>query len=264
MAFRTFVYNVLFYVLTFVMMVVGMPVMLLGRHFEMRWVRLWSHVMMALHRAVTGIRHEIRGLENLPSGGAIVAMKHQSTWETIAMVPLLRDPAFILKRELMWIPLFGWYAWAAKMIPSIGARGAALPAMTEKAREAAAEGRQIAIFPEGTRREAGAPPAYKYGVAHLYRDLGVPLVPIALNAGAAWPRRGVHRRGTIVAEVLDPIPAGLDPKGGLPAVQEVIEGAATAAAGIDAAGDDLPPTARPASPNSRPVRAFASRPSSRG
>lgn len=246
MAFRTFVYNLLFYTLTFAMMVVGAPVMLFGRKVEMRWVRLWSHVMMALHRAVTGIGHDIRGLEKLPKGGAIVAMKHQSTWETIAMVPLMEDPAFILKRELMWIPLFGWYAWAAKMIPVDRGKGVhALAAMTEKAREAVAEGRQIAIFPEGTRREAGAPPAYKYGVAHLYRDLGVPMVPVALNAGAAWPRRGVHRKGTIVAEVLDPIPPGLDAKDAFRRLQEAVETACDRLLlESDARGDDLPKSAR--------------------
>lgn len=247
MAFRSLVYNALFYVLTLAMMIVGAPLILFGRRAMMVWVRLWSHVTMTLHRRITGIGHEIRGLEKLPAGGAIVAMKHQSTWETIAMIPKLHDPAFIMKRELMWIPLFGWWAWRARMISVDRGKGAqALAGMTEQAKAAAAEGRQIAIFPEGTRREAGAPPAYKFGVAHLYRDLGVPLVPVALNSGSAWPRHSrTHRRGTIVAEVLDPIPPGLDPKDAFRRLQVAIESAGDRLLlEADGRGDDLPPSAR--------------------
>lgn len=246
MALRSAVYNLIFYVLTLTMMVVFSPVLLFGRHAEMHIVRLWSHVHMALHRRITGIRHEIRGLEKIPAGGCIVAMKHQSTWETMALIPLFPDPAFILKRELMWIPLFGWWAWRAKMIPVNRGKGAAaLAEMTAKAREAVAEGRQIMIFPEGTRREAGAPPAYKFGVAHLYRDLQVPILPVALNSGVCWPRRSrVHRRGTIVAEILDPIPVGLEPREAFVRLQEATEGACDRLL-LESAdrGDDLPPSA---------------------
>ncbi|BBE73130.1 lysophospholipid acyltransferase family protein [Oharaeibacter diazotrophicus] len=245
MVFRTLVYNVVFYVSTLVMMIVGAPTMIPGRRTEMAFVRLWSRIQMALHRAIVGARHEIRGLERMPKTGCIVAMKHQSTWETIAMIPLLEDPAFILKRELMWIPFFGWWAARAKMIPVDRGRGRdALRAMTERAKKAVDEGRQIAIFPEGTRREAGAEPAYKFGVAVLYRDLDVPIVPVALNAGLVWPRRGVHRRGTIVAEVLEPIPAGLDPKTAFLRLQLSIEEACDQLL-LEAAdrGDELSPTA---------------------
>jgi 1-acyl-sn-glycerol-3-phosphate acyltransferase len=140
-----------------------------------------------------------------------VACKHQSLWETFALVPLFEDPTYILKRELTWIPLFGWYVWKADMVP-INRRGGALALveMNARAKKAVDDGRQILIFPEGTRRPAGAPPAYKFGVAHLYASLGVPCVPVALNSGLFWPRRQFTRRpGTIVVEILEPIAPGL-------------------------------------------------------
>ena len=125
---------------------------------------------------------------------------------------LFADPAFILKRELMWIPFFGWYAWKAGMIPvNRGKRSQALADMTACARAELARNRQIVIFPEGTRRAPGAEPSYKYGIVHLYAETGVPCLPLALNSGLFWPRRSFRRYpGTIVVEVLDPIPPGLD------------------------------------------------------
>ena len=246
MAFRSFAYNVAFHVVIVLMMVFLSPVLLFGRPAEMKVVRLWSRISMWLHRTITGIRHEYRGFDRIPTTGCIVAIKHQSTWETIALLPFFHDPAFILKRELIWLPFFGWWAWRAKMIPvDRGKGGAALAAMTEKAREAADEGREILIFPEGTRREAGAEPRYKFGIAHLYKALDVPIVPIAINAGVYWPRHSwVHRKGTIVAEVLDPIPPGLDPRVAFDRLQQSLESACDRLL-IEAAdsGADLPPTA---------------------
>jgi 1-acyl-sn-glycerol-3-phosphate acyltransferase len=150
-------------------------------------------------------------LERIPPGGLIVAAKHQSAWETLALVPLFEDPTFILKRELMWIPLFGWYLAKARCVPIDRRAGSlALTKMNQRAREEAQSGRQILIFPEGTRKAPGARPAYKYGVAHLYENLGVPCLPIALNSGLYWPRRAVIRRpGTVRAEILEPIPPGM-------------------------------------------------------
>jgi 1-acyl-sn-glycerol-3-phosphate acyltransferase len=157
----------------------------------------------------------------------LVASKHQSTWETFALVPLFADPAFILKRELMWLPFFGWYAWKAGMIPvDRGARAQALAAMSARARIELARNRQVVIFPEGTRRPPGAEPRYKFGVAHLYAESGVPCLPIALNSGLFWPRRSIARYpGTIVAECLEPIAPGLDKQAFLAQLQQTIEGA---------------------------------------
>jgi 1-acyl-sn-glycerol-3-phosphate acyltransferase len=140
-----------------------------------------------------------------------VAAKHQSVWETFSLLVLFDDPAFILKRELMWIPLFGWLAAKARQVPVDRRAGSqALVQMNARAREEAERGRQIVIFPEGTRRPPGAPPAYKFGVAHLYSSLGFPCVPVALNSGLYWPRRRMIRRpGTIVVEILPPLPPGM-------------------------------------------------------
>jgi 1-acyl-sn-glycerol-3-phosphate acyltransferase len=123
----------------------------------------------------------------------------------------LPDAAFIMKRELMWIPFFGWYAWKAGMIPIDRSKGSqALADMNACARRELARNRSIIIFPEGTRRPPGAEPRYKYGVARLYSEMGVPCLPIALNSGLFWPRRSMRRYpGTILVEVLDPIPPGL-------------------------------------------------------
>ncbi len=147
----------------------------------------------------------------IPSGPLLVAAKHQSLWETFALITLFRDPAYIMKRELMWIPFFGWYTWKAGMITVNRGRGSqALAAMNASARTELARGRQIIIFPEGTRRAPGAEPRYKYGVAHLYADMNVACLPVALNSGLFWPRRSFRRYpGTIRVEILDPIPPGL-------------------------------------------------------
>ena len=147
------------------------------------------------------------------SGPLIVASKHQSAWETFALLPLFDNPPFILKRELQWIPFFGWLLVKGRMVPvDRGAGSQALVEMTERARIELARGRQLIIFPEGTRRPAGAEPRYKYGVAHLYAAAGVPCLPVALNSGVFWPRRRslMLKPGTVVVEILDPITPGLD------------------------------------------------------
>ncbi|MDN3721173.1 lysophospholipid acyltransferase family protein [Roseibium salinum] len=171
----------------------------------------WSRALQLLMRVLAGIKVEIRGRENLPEGGLIAAMKHQSAWETVALIPLFSSPTFILKRELRWIPIFGWYTAKFRQIPiNRGRRSEALKAMMQAAKEAIAEGRQILIFPEGTRRPAGAEPKYKFGIAHLYKDLGCPVVPIAHNAGLYWPRASWKvYPGTVIVEILPPIEPGL-------------------------------------------------------
>ncbi len=247
MAVRSVLFNILFYALMIVMMVVCLPVIAFGRRASLGAVRTFSRLSMAMHRAVTGIRHEYRGFDRLPPGGSLLAVKHQSTWETMAFVAHVPDPAFVLKRELMQIPLFGWWLRATGMIPIDRSGGiSALHDMARRARAALDEGRQVLIFPEGTRREAGAPPDYKLGTAHLYRDLKAPIVPVALNSGVFWPRRSlVHRKGTIVAEVLPPIPAGLDPREAFRRMRDDIEVACDRLL-VEAAQDgaDLGPLAR--------------------
>ena len=171
----------------------------------------WLRVATWGAKAICGVHARVQGRENLPDGAVVMLSKHQSTWETFAMLAIFEDPAFIMKRELMWIPGFGWYAWKGGMVAiNRSAGSAALVEMTRRAKTAVQEGRQIIIYPEGTRRPPGAAPAYKFGIAHLYSTLGVPCLPVALNSGLFWPRRTFLRRpGTIVVEFLEPLPPGL-------------------------------------------------------
>ena len=209
---RSVVFNILFYANLAVLMIVALPTFLMPRHAILAMAKLWARSSIWLLRVICGTKMEVRGLERLPKGPLIVAAKHQSAFETFALLPLFDDPTFILKRELMWLPLFGWFAAKARMVPVDRSAGAqALNAMTRRAREETLAGRQLLIFPEGTRRPPGAEPRYKYGVAHLYAAIGAPCVPVALNSGLFWPRRSLLRHpGTIVVEFLEPIAPGLD------------------------------------------------------
>jgi len=209
---RSIAFNALFYLNTFVFLIAALPTFFMPYRAIVAVAKSWGRVNLVLLRVVAGIDYEIRGREKIPKGPIIVAAKHQSAWETFALLPLLDNPVFILKRELQWIPIFGWLTIKGRMVPVDRGRGAqALSAMIERARIELSDNRQLIIFPEGTRRPAGAEPRYKVGVAHLYVGEGVPCVPIALNSGLFWPRRSLLRfPGTVVAEILDPIPPGLD------------------------------------------------------
>jgi len=220
-------FNLLFYLNLVVLLVAAIPTLVLPRRAILGMAKLWGHTTLWLLRVVCRIDVEWRGLEKIPPGGIIVAAKHQSIWETFALITLFRDPTFVIKRELLWIPFFGWYAWHGGMIPvDRGAGKAALSGMAVHARKALAEGRQIIIFPEGTRRPAGADPKYKFGVAHLYGEAGVPCVPIALNSGLFWPRRRFLRfPGTVRVEILDPILPGVDRNTAFARLQDEIEAA---------------------------------------
>lgn len=208
---RSLLFNAAFYANMVLWLIALIPFVAAPRKVFMRVVQAWGRMSLWLLRVIAGTRLEFRGLDRIPPGGLLVASKHQSFLETFALLTVFDDPTFVLKRELTWIPLFGWYALKARQVPVNRSAGSlALVEMNARAHEEAARGRQILIFPEGTRRAPGAPPAYKYGVAHLYANLGVPCVPVALNTGLYWPRRKFLRRpGTAVIEILEPIPPGL-------------------------------------------------------
>jgi 1-acyl-sn-glycerol-3-phosphate acyltransferase len=224
---RSLLFNLLFYLNLLVLLILALPTLVLPRGAILWMVRLWARNNHWLLRNVCGITVEWRGRERIPEGPLLVASKHQSLWETFALFPLFADPAFILKRELIWLPFFGWFAWKADMIPvDRGARSQALAAIAARAKIALAHGRQIVIFPEGTRRAPGAAPSYKYGIVHLYAESGVACLPIALNSGLFWPRRSMRRYpGTIITEFLDPIAPGLDRDAFSQELQRVIEAA---------------------------------------
>lgn len=210
---RSFVFNVAFYASLVVQMIFWTPYYFLSaRHHAWLVPKFWARSCMWLHEKLAGTRAEITGMENLPEGSFILAPKHQSFWDAIAFFPFLDDPLYILKRELRWIPFFGWYVMKMRMIPvDRGSRSKALKAVVAATKaELARNPRQLIIYPEGTRRPPGAEPAYKYGIVEIYTQLGLPVVPVAHVAGLYWPRRKfVRYPGTIKARFLKPIPAGL-------------------------------------------------------
>jgi 1-acyl-sn-glycerol-3-phosphate acyltransferase len=171
---------------------------------------VWSGGILMLLR-ICGIRVEVRGREHIPTGAALVAPKHQCMLDVFAQFGVLPASAFVMKKELMWIPWFGWYARRVGcIIIKREEQAAALKKLVREAKERFAEGRQVVIFPEGTRTAPGADPDYKPGIAALYREIDVPVCPVATNSGVHWPAHGfVRKPGTIVFEYLEPIPPGL-------------------------------------------------------
>ena len=203
-------FNTIFYLWTTLLSFLALPLLVFPAGALLAVVRFWARSTLALLTAVVGLRHEVRGADNLPPGPAIIAAKHQSAWDTLVFFALLRHPSYVLKRELCWIPLFGWLIPKAGMI-AVDRRGGrmALRSMVEQARKVAAQGRNIVIFPEGTRMPPGQMGAFHPGVAALYANIDLPIVPVALNSGLFWPRRQRQRPGKITLEYLPPIPPGL-------------------------------------------------------
>jgi len=199
------------YGLMAVMGLICLPALLGPRSWAKACFNLYLVLVFAGLRVLCGIRFEVRGREHIPQGPALVASKHQSMFETLAFWQILPDPAIILKKELKFLPVFGWYAMKLKNVAVDRSAGAkALRDMLKAARQRAGEGRQIVIFPQGTRVKPGAGESYKPGVAGLYSAMGVPCVPVALNSGLYWPGSGfVRNPGTILVEFLPAIEPGL-------------------------------------------------------
>ena len=211
---RSLLFNAVFYVNLVVFLLGGFFFMFTPRRWSMWALKQWAKSSLWWLKTITGTGFEIRGRKYIPKGATIVAGKHQSMWETFAILPLLDDPAIVLKRELLWIPVFGWFAQKFKMIAvDRGAGTAALKSLIKNAASAVKENRQIIIFPEGTRVPPLAAPDYKPGAAALYTRLKLPVTPFGLNSGLYWPRRRYQRYpGTIIIEFLEPIEAGLSRK----------------------------------------------------
>jgi 1-acyl-sn-glycerol-3-phosphate acyltransferase len=211
---RSIVFAAVFYIVTAVFLLLGSWLLLAPRRWAMYGLKLHALTSCWLLRHIAGVKMEVRGLANLPPGPCLVVSKHQSAWETFALIPQLSDPAIVLKDELKWIPFYGWFCVKfAHILVKRDRAAVALKAMIKDAQDRVRAGRQIVIFPEGTRTPPGAPPDYKPGYVALYEGLAVPCVPVALNSGLYWPRRSVMRYpGTIVIEFLAPIPAGLPRK----------------------------------------------------
>eukprot|EP01037_Dinobryon_pediforme_P007392 gene7392-7458_t len=222
---RSLIFNIAFYVNLTVLMLVGLPRLLGGRVPAMKHARLWGASSIWLMEKICNIKVEFRGLDNLPQGACMIASKHQSVFETFALLIHCPDFTYAVKKELRKIPLFGWYLAATEQIAVDRQKGGAImPQLLRAAGVAFEEGRQFLIFPEGTRRPAGAPPAYKFGVAQIYAGSNVTCVPVALNAGLFWPRRSfLLYPGILVVEFLEPIAPGLERRAFFELLQERIE-----------------------------------------
>jgi 1-acyl-sn-glycerol-3-phosphate acyltransferase len=211
LAIGSFLFNTGMYLATTVLAIVGLPVLLLPRRAVTWWSRIWCGSLLGWLAITCGLRHRVIGRERLPAGPCILAIKHQSTWETLATNIEFKDCAFVLKRELMWIPVVGWMMWRAGNVGIDRAAGAkALRTILRDTRRALDDGRPVIIFPEGTRTPPGSTRPYQPGVAALYSQLKVPVVPVALNSGVFWGRRTFLKHpGTITLEILEPIQPGL-------------------------------------------------------
>ncbi len=227
---RAFAFNLLLFFWTAAMGTLGLPMLLAPRRRVMDFGRLWAKGVLFLLKTVVGLGFEIRGRERLPQGSFILAMKHQSAWDAVILPVVLGDPAAVVKRELILLPFYGWYMARAGAIAIDRKSGAgALRAMVRAARPAAAAGRPIVIFPQGTRTAPGEERAYQPGAAALYQALSLPLVPAAVNSGLYWGRRSfLKKKGRITLEFLEPIPPGLPRRRVMEELEQAIESASNA------------------------------------
>lgn len=232
LALRSLAFNICFYLATTLIAAFGLP-FLASRQGVLRVARLWARVTLWFLRVVAGTEVEFRGLENIPDGPILIAAKHQSALETLALCTVFPRFAYVLKRELLMIPLVGWFFSRGGMVAIDRSKGTrAMSLMNAAAASAIKEGAQLIVFPEGTRRAPGAPPAYKQGISHLYAALNVPCLPIALNTGLFWSRNSLVRRpGKAIIDILPPIAPGLPRAEFQALVQERIESASNALVG---------------------------------
>ena len=224
---RSFLFNVGWYAGTTIIAIVGSPILLMPRRFVVAWSLFWIDFCLWWLRVTCRLTHRVGGLENMPAGPVIFACKHQSSWETLAFSRLFPGAATVMKRELVLIPVVGWaMARVGNIAVERGDGSKALRGLVKQARATLAEGRSILIFPEGTRVAVGDERPYQVGTAALYRQLGVPVVPVALNSGLFWGRRKfIKRPGVIDVEILPAIPPGLSRDVFMTTLRERIEGA---------------------------------------
>ena len=247
---RSFVFQIVFLSWTAFVSICFLPLLWRKLPKRVRIAAFWCRGTMWLLKRIVGLSHEVVGRENCPATPAIYAFKHQSAWETIAVTSLFSNYCLILKQELMRIPFFGLHLKRMGFIGIDRSAGAsALKTMVRAAREVHADGRDIVMFPEGTRTPPGERRAYQPGIAALYRDLGVPVVPVALNSGVFWGRRKLFKRpGRITVRFLPPIAPGLRRGDFMAALEDSIETATDAlvesAEGAARASRDALSTAR--------------------
>tara|TARA_R110000868_G_scaffold277963_1_gene537751 strand:- start:7871 stop:8605 length:735 start_codon:yes stop_codon:yes gene_type:complete len=211
-AIRSVLFQIYLYGLMAILGLAGVPLLLGPRSWARGYLKLYLHIAWFGLRWICGVSIEVRGRENLPRGGALIGSKHQSMWETLAFWGILDDPAIILKRSLIYMPFFGWFAVKLGNINIDRKAGSkALRKMLRDAKTRGEEGRQVLIFPEGTRVEPGEHPELKPGIVGLYQAMALPCVPVALNSGVHLTNYcGLRKPGRIVVEFLEPIQPGLN------------------------------------------------------
>ncbi|WP_286828576.1 lysophospholipid acyltransferase family protein [Kordiimonas sp. UBA4487] len=231
MMFRSILFVIWMYGLMAVLGLLALPALLLPKSVTFWAISLYARGLIWGLKVFCGISVEIRGRQNMPRGTVLYAGKHNCMLDVFIPFLVMPAPAIILKQELLWYPFLGWYALKAAMIPIDRAGNTrTLKKMVAAARERADDGRQIVIFPEGTRTVPGAEPAYHAaGISALAKGIEAPILPVATNAGLCWPGRGVKRsKGTIIYEILPPIPAGLPRKELMSRLQSELETASDA------------------------------------
>ncbi|HET8727342.1 MAG TPA: lysophospholipid acyltransferase family protein [Alphaproteobacteria bacterium] len=243
---RSHVFNAVFFVWTAICCIGLLWMLLLPKRGFLAVIRWYLRSLAFFERGIIGLDYRVVGREHVPAGACIIAAKHQSTWETMKLHLLFDDPSVVLKRELMWLPVWGWYAAKADLIPvNRGGRSKAIASMVRGARRMVRQHRPIVIFPQGTRVAAGVYAPYRIGIAALYDALDVPVVPMALNSGVFWPRRShLKRPGTITVEFLEPIPPGLPREEFLLRLEHVLERASDRLVVAEGGPATLAPEAR--------------------
>ncbi|MGF1463621.1 MAG: lysophospholipid acyltransferase family protein [Maricaulaceae bacterium] len=224
-ALRSFAFVVWMYGLMALYGTIGAPVLAFNRNIVRKAYKSFVYLMLGGLRVLCGVTYRVEGLEHVPQGPILVAMKHQSMFDTMIVSLLFQDPVVVMKKSLAKLPFFGWYALRLGNIPvDRDAHMQALKALVRTAKARTEAGLQVVIFPEGTRSEPGERIAYKPGVAAIYKALDLPCVPVAHNSGLCWPPQGLVRRpGEIVIRVLPPVPAGLNRKTFMAEIEERIE-----------------------------------------
>ena len=222
---RSLLFNIAFFGLTALVAVVAVPLLLAPRAAPLALVRLWARLVVHLLRLICGVRLELRGFERVAPGAAVIAAKHQSAFDTVVWLALMPDPAYVLKKELLYIPLYGWHARKTGMIPvDRDGGGPALRTMLRGAQAALEAGRQVVIFPEGTRTAPGERVPYLPGVVAIAGVSTAPVYPVATDSGRVWGRRAFLKRpGVIHISVLPALPPGLPRARLLTALQDAIE-----------------------------------------
>jgi len=226
---RSFLFQLVFWLWSATMAILMLATIPLPRAVNRACLTFWSKGVILTLRWLARVRIEIRGRENVPTGAALVAAKHQSMFDVFSQFAILSDACFVMKKELLMVPLFGWHGLKADMIVvDRDGHSAALKKLVRDAKERLTGARQIVIFPEGTRGDVGQPGDYKPGIAALYRELDMPVTPLALNCGSHWDKSLLLKPGTIVFQYLEPIPAGLKRAEFMRELQTRIDGATQA------------------------------------